>query len=134
MLSIQSPITDMPLSTKERNALQLLGVVTVKDFLQVNLQGVFRLRGFGAITYAKLNRSRNRLREMLFPNSFEGDEAAGSPHDYSDIATLRLTARGLTALRRLKVDTVRDFLLLDLNAIPPIKNSIPEVDDENTTS
>ena len=67
MLSMGSPIYEAPLSTKERNALALLGVSTVGDFLQIDLQQVFRLRGFGDTTYAKLNNSRAQLYDSLFP-------------------------------------------------------------------
>lgn len=121
MLSTESPITEVPLSTKERNAIRLLGVSTVNEFLQIDLQKVFELRGFGATTYAKLKKSRDTLRTLLLPPAPE-ESGTADLRDYNNIATLALTTRGLKALRRLKVNTVRDFLFLDLEVVGPLQN------------
>lgn len=122
MLSMDSAISEVPLSTKERNAIQLLGILTINDFLQIDLQKVFGLQGFGATTYAKLKKNRDTLRAVLSPHNSDGNATAVLLHDGDDIATLGLTARGLKALRRLRVNSVRDFLFLDLEAVGPLHN------------
>ena len=94
-----------------RNSLQLLGVSTVGELLELDLRRVFDLRGFGTTTYAKLKKSRDRLRGLLFPQSPEGNGKDPFRYDDDDISTLGLTSRGLkSALPQLKVSTVRDFL------------------------
>jgi hypothetical protein len=146
MFSTGSAISEVSLSTKERNALQLLEVSTVDEFLQIDLRHVFGLRGFGATTYAKLKRSRDTVRAMLFPEDSDGngtcqlrnnDEDIGAlaptsscsasaifPESWidEDIRGLGLTSRGLKALRRLKVKAVREFLLLDLTGLSRLQN------------
>ncbi|NLX96451.1 MAG: hypothetical protein GXY83_09765 [Rhodopirellula sp.] len=122
MLSMESAISEVAFSTKERNAVQLLGILTVKDFLQVDLEKVFDLRGYGATTYTKLKRNRDRLRAELFPDYRDTKEAAHSQYHDEKIAALGLTARGLKALRQVKVNTVREFLFLDLAAVESLKN------------
>ena len=123
MLCLGSAISEIYLSTKERNALELLGVSTVGDFMQLELEHVFDLRGFGAYTYAKLERSQFRLRGTLCPDDRGGNGAChlGDAGD-DDIDTLGLSVRGRKALRRLKVRTVRGFLSLDLASIGHISN------------
>ena len=52
----------LALSTKERKALDLLGIATVGEFLNCDLRPVFELRGFGERTYLRLKASRDALK------------------------------------------------------------------------
>lgn len=110
------------MSTKERNAIDLLCVSTVGEFLDVDLRRVFDLRGFGTTTYAKLKKSRDTLRALVLPQNTEGDGGDHCRYDEDDISTLGLSLRGLKALRRLKVNTARSFLLLDLATLGHLSN------------
>ncbi len=123
MLSTVTPITEVYLSTKERNALELLCVSTVGEFLELDLWRVFDLRGFGATTYSKLKKTRARLQEALFPNNNRGTDTCHLAVKHNDdISVLRLSVRGRKALRRLRVTTVQEFLSLNLANIGPLSN------------
>ena len=73
-LSLESPVWELPLTGKERGALLALGVVTVREFLDLDVRRVLKVRRYGAVTYARLNASQQALREKLFPGRGGRDE------------------------------------------------------------
>ena len=120
MLSLESPVWQLPLTGKERRALHVLGVSTVREFLDLDVRRVLKVRSFGAVTYARLNASQKALREKPLPD--QGDDDAVGSFLRKSVAELELSVRGLTALAQLHIDTVADFLKFDLRSRPPIKN------------
>lgn len=114
MLLPESSILNVPLSTHEQKALQLLGVSTIADFLQLDLQKIFTLRGYGATTYAGLQKKRDWL--QCLNAEFENDVNYDNQHLLQkSIRSLGLSSRGEATLRQLKVKTVGAFLSLDLS-------------------
>jgi hypothetical protein len=121
-LSLESPVSRLPLTGKERGALHVLGVSTVREFLDLDVRRVLKVRRYGAVTYARLKASQEALREKPLPD--RGDDAAGL-FLRTSTAELKLSARGLGALARLHIDTVADFLKLDLRKRPLVRNCGP---------
>jgi len=102
----------MALSTKEHNALDILEIRTVKEFLELDLRLVLDLQGYGIGTYESLKRSRTALKKRVFGQTQSDEEPKTSLQ--SDVEELDLNTRGRTALKRLGVKTVAEFLQLDL--------------------
>ncbi len=123
VLSLETPVWRLPLTGKERGALHVLGVSTVREFLDLDVRRVLKVRRYGAVTYARLNASQKVLREKPLPD--RGDDDAVALFLRTSVAELGLSARGLGALAGLHIDTVADFLKLDLRGRPPIKNCGP---------
>ncbi len=119
-LSLESPVSQLPLTGKERGALRALGVFTVREFFELNVRRVLTVRGYGAVTYARLNASQKALREKLLPDQGDDDEIGLLLR--KSVAELELSVRGLKALARLRIDTVADFLKVDLEKPPLIRN------------
>ena len=112
MLTPQTSITQLPLIKRDKNALEYLGAATIADFLAADLEQVCLLPRFGATTYSRLKRARNRLQDLMFFNGSADSKYCDTSED--GIRGLRLSSRELRTLRRLQVKTVHDFLLLDL--------------------
>ena len=120
MLSPDSPISAIPLSTRERSLLHMLGVSTVADFLQFNLRQVADLPDYGSATFAALERKRAVLAHL---NSKCEDDADNGDRSFLDegLWFLGLSRRGEAALRELNVRTVRDFLSLDVSLVGDLR-------------
>jgi len=46
-LSMETDVSRLPLTTKERNSLDVLGIKTVGEFLELDLERALDLRGYG---------------------------------------------------------------------------------------
>jgi len=119
MASLETRISELVFTTKERHALDLLGISTVRELLCLDVRRVLSLRGYGARTYESLRRTQRRLRRILPDCQVIGNGGATSLQ--SDIEVLLLTARGRNVLRRLGVNTVGEFLALDLRERPKVR-------------
>ena len=100
---------ECPLRLKERNALHLLGVRTLEEFLQADLLQVPYLPQMGETTYRGLRAKQLQLRECHHPSSDAPNAADVPVWDVSDLGR-----RERVVLRRLGVKTIRDFLRLNL--------------------
>lgn len=101
------------LSGKENTALKLLGITTISEFLELDLRRVLTLRGYGERTVSLLRASQTELRCRLGIGKCQ-DTPNGDVELHTNIAELPLSVRGRKALRRLNVNTVREFLAMDL--------------------
>jgi hypothetical protein len=119
-LSLESPVSQLPLTGKERGALRALGVFTVREFFELDVPRVLTVRGYGVGTYERLDASQEALREKLLPDQGDADEIGLLLR--KSVAELELSVRGLKALARLRIDTVADFLKVDLEKPPLIRN------------
>ena len=119
-LSPDSDISWLQLSAKERHALDVLGVKTVREFLELDLCRVLGLRGYGTGTYSRLRRSRERIRHLLYSRSdTDTSECAFLQTSAEDLG---LSKRAMTALCQLRVETVWDFLSLDIGELGHLRN------------
>ncbi len=126
--------------TRDRNALAVLGIKTVRQFLRFDLKEVLLLRGHGPATYRSLERARDVLQHEA------GSEANGRPEPgpcwpgepaetgqhtggalrtsglslETPLADITLTPRDRKWLARLGIATVGDFLRLDLPRVPGV--------------
>lgn len=113
-MTLDTTVAELPLAAKERHALEELEIATVREFLHLNARDVLSLRGYGERTFALLRASQRRLRRHLGISDCQ-ENSNGDMGLQTDIAELPLSVRGMKALRRLSVSTVREFLALDLS-------------------
>lgn len=114
----ETQLSFLPFFTKEANALQLLNIKTVREFLLLDLSKVYSLKGFGDTTYNDLKNSREAIKEILSAggNYIPAPTVTESPALNAPITFDNLfRTRELNALKSLKVKTIADFLQCDLN-------------------
>ena len=117
-ITLQTPVGNLHLSTKERNALHLLGVATTGEFLDLNLERVLTLRGGGTGTYLLLEQSKKRYLRML---SATPPDSSSKKVDQS-VFSLPLNPREKNALVKLGICSLLDFANLNLYQIKSIPN------------
>ena len=115
-LSLQSPISHFKLSTKERNILQLLNVMSVGDFLRLDLSVCTIPKGYGSITLRLLAESKKRLLREL---SVELPDVSSLKRSAFSLA---LSPREKGVLIKLGISTWWDFACCDLHQIDDIPN------------
>ena len=114
---LDSPLEKvMELSTKEKKALSLLGIKTMRQFIDVNLNGVFRLRGYGKGTYRKL-RAHKELLNKHAVRDYKRRLLELPLVELVELSTQgirSLSLQGIRALSLLKIRTTKQFLERDL--------------------
>jgi len=115
MISLETRISELALTTKGRRALELLEVRTVGELMRLDLDQVSSLRWYGAGTCASLLDTRRILRRIVAGCGEAGANEAALLQDDVEVL-LPLTTRARKTLRRLGVSTAGDFLALDLRA------------------
>jgi hypothetical protein len=123
VLSLETPVSELPLTAVERNALDAIGIFTLREFLDLDVRNVLRVRYRGVGTCTRLKASQAALRKRCLPG--EGGDDESGLFLRKSVDELKLSSRGLHALARLHVHTVADFLTLDLRKPPLIKNCGP---------
>ncbi|MDR1269677.1 MAG: hypothetical protein LBK82_09135, partial [Planctomycetaceae bacterium] len=117
-LSLQSHIKCLPLSTKENNALHLLNVTTVSEFLDIDLSELQLPKGYGHITLHCLAKTREWVLRKL---SIELPEPV-SFWEQSISAYLPLNPRERKTLIEFGISNWWEFACFDFQQIEYIPN------------
>lgn len=113
MISLDTRISELALTAKERRALELLEIRNVDEFMRLDLGQVTSMRWYGQKTYASLCATRRSLRRILAACKGAGANEAALLQDDVEVI-LPLTTRARKTLRRLGVSTVGELLAVDL--------------------
>ena len=109
-VTLHTEVKNLKLTYKETQALLLLGIATVEDFLKVDLSQACSLKDFSERIYNLLRQSRERILTELT------DIQNGNEPSLANISVfaLGLNSRESAVLRKNRVSTLEDFAWFDL--------------------
>lgn len=117
-ISFQTSIYFLRLAYKEVQALRLLGIANVEDFLEADLSKIYTLKGYGDRTYHLLTQSRERIIEEISVHTPTDEYLLMEEHAF----TLALNPRERTALQKLQISSLEEFARLDFQQMEDLPN------------
>jgi hypothetical protein len=116
-LTLLSPIKNIRLSGKEHNVLALLNIMTVGEFLNVDLSKMILPKGFGEKTRYLLAQSKKQiLQELPIDSSL-------LPLEEHPVLMLPLNPREKKTLLKFRISTWREFAYFDFHQTKQIPNT-----------
>lgn len=104
-------ISSLCLGAKAKNALHVMGVRTVADFLAFNIDNICNLPGVGDGTRHKLLSLRRRLQHQLTRCKSSGTVTSVQNEHWHSVKQ-QLSARTRHGLQHLRIQTIESFLAL----------------------
>lgn len=124
---LDTRLQDLPISNRARAVFVRENFVTIRDYLALGEQQALRLRNFGAVTLANVNRTIRTacrtlkdealLRPLLNVPRLGGPEAIDERFAAVPVASLDLPRRARRVCRELGIRTLRDLAALDTSAL-----------------